>query len=88
MSGAREGVQTVVPQYVEVRRALRRTAPLRNGARCGKSGLPHSAELRWDAYASVIRQIEGGKLPLHRKMITPRSLSEARQLEKVYESGE
>jgi hypothetical protein len=41
-------------------------------------------ELKWLAYAAVIKQIEGGNLPLERKMITPRSLSEASQLEKVY----
>lgn len=41
-------------------------------------------ELRWQPYTQVIKQIEGGKLPLDRKMITPRSLSEAKQLEKVY----
>jgi len=41
-------------------------------------------ELRWQPYTQVIKQIEGGKLPLDRKMITPRSLSEATQLERVY----
>jgi hypothetical protein len=41
-------------------------------------------ELQWMPYAGVIQQIEGGKLPLERKMITPRSLSEATQLEKVF----
>lgn len=41
-------------------------------------------DLQWQPYAEVIKQIEGGKLPLERKMITPRSLSEAAQLEKVY----
>ncbi len=41
-------------------------------------------ELQWQPHAEVIKQIEGGKLPLDRKMITPRSLSEAKQLEKIY----
>jgi hypothetical protein len=41
-------------------------------------------ELQWRPHAEVIKQIEGGQLPLDRKMITPRSLSEACQLEKVY----
>ncbi len=44
-------------------------------------------ELRWLPYMDVIRQIEGGGLPLERPMITPRSLSEATQLEKVFVSG-
>ena len=42
-------------------------------------------ELKWQAHAEVIREIEGGKLPLERVMITPRSLSEAPQLTKVFE---
>lgn len=41
-------------------------------------------QLKWLPHAEVIKQIEGGKLPLERKMITPRNLSEATQLEKVY----
>lgn len=41
-------------------------------------------ELDWQPHAAVIRQIEGGNIPLERKMITPRSLSEASQLERVY----
>jgi hypothetical protein len=41
-------------------------------------------ELKWLPYTEVIKQIEGGKLPLERQMITPRSLSEATQLEKVF----
>ena len=42
-------------------------------------------QLNWMPYSAVIQQIEGGKLPLERKMITPRALSEAPQLEKVFE---
>lgn len=41
-------------------------------------------ELKWLPYTEVIKQIEGGNLPLERKMITPRSLSEAAQIEKVF----
>lgn len=41
-------------------------------------------ELKWLPHAEVIKQIEGGKLPLERQMITPRSLSEAAQLEKIF----
>ena len=41
-------------------------------------------QLNWMPYSGVIQQIEGGKLPLERKMITPRALSEAPQLEKVF----
>jgi hypothetical protein len=41
-------------------------------------------ELKWLPYTDVIKQIEGGRLPLERKMITPRSLSEAAQLEKIF----
>jgi hypothetical protein len=43
-------------------------------------------ELHWKPHETVIREIEDGKLPLERKMITPRGLSEAPQLEKVFES--
>ena len=41
-------------------------------------------ELQWEPHSAVIKQIEAGGLPLDRKMITPRSLSEANQLEKAY----
>lgn len=44
-------------------------------------------ELNWRPHEAVIKQIEGGKVPLERKMITPRSMSEAEQLERVYASG-
>ena len=55
--------------------------------RCGISEmgqLQTLGQLHWQPYESVIRQIEGGGLPLDRKMITPRSLAEAKQLEKCY----
>jgi uncharacterized protein YycO len=41
-------------------------------------------ELHWQPHVKVIKQIEGGTVPVERKMITPRSLSEAPQLEKVF----
>lgn len=44
-------------------------------------------ELNWRPYAGVIRKIENGNLPLKRRMITPRRLSEAPQLERVFEGG-
>ena len=53
------------------------------GERLGK--LQKLGELKWQAHAQVIREIEGGKLPLERVMITPRSVSEAPQLTKVFE---
>ena len=44
-------------------------------------------QLQWQPYADVIREIEDGDLPLGRRMITPRGLSEARQLRRVYPEG-
>lgn len=41
-------------------------------------------ELKWQPFAPVIKQLEGGTVPLDRLLITPRSVSEAPQLEKVY----
>ncbi len=41
-------------------------------------------QLKWERHALVIKYLEGGKLPLNRLMITPRSLSESAQLERVY----
>ncbi|MCE9609162.1 MAG: hypothetical protein K8R23_02925 [Chthoniobacter sp.] len=52
------------------------------GERLGK--LQKLGELRWQPHAAVIRQIEGGNVPVERLMITPRSLSEATQLTKVF----
>lgn len=53
------------------------------GEELGK--LQKLGELKWQAHAEVIREIEGGKLPLERVMITPRSVSEAAQLTKIFE---
>jgi len=44
-------------------------------------------ELKWQPYEPVIKQIEGGTVPVDRVLITPRSLSEAPQLEKVFEES-
>lgn len=44
-------------------------------------------ELNWKPHEAFIRHLEGGGLPLDRKMITPRAVSEAPQLEKVYPGG-
>jgi hypothetical protein len=44
-------------------------------------------ELNWKPHEAFIRELEGGGLPLERKMITPRAVSEAPQLEKVYSGG-
>jgi hypothetical protein len=43
--------------------------------------------LKWQPYESVIRSIENGALPLDRDMITPRSFSEAPELEPVFRHG-
>jgi len=45
-------------------------------------------ELHWQPYEPVIKQLEGGRVPLDRLMITPRCLSEAPQLEKIFEQKE
>lgn len=52
------------------------------GERLGK--LQKFGELEWQPHAAVIRQIEGGNVPVERLMITPRSLSEATQLTKIF----
>ncbi len=41
-------------------------------------------ELKWQPYEEVIRQLEKGELPLDRKMITPRALTEAPELREVF----
>jgi hypothetical protein len=53
------------------------------GEQLGK--LQKLGDLKWQAHAQVIREIEGGKVPVDRVMITPRSVSEAPQLTKVFE---
>jgi hypothetical protein len=46
--------------------------------------LQRLGDLRWQPHVQVIKQIEDGNVPLERKMITPRKLSEAKQLVKVF----
>ena len=41
-------------------------------------------EMNWKPYESTIRRWEQGELPLDRKMITPKDLAEAPELEKVF----
>jgi len=44
-------------------------------------------ELDWQPFADVVKKYEAGSAPLKRLMITPRHLSEAYQLEKLYAFG-
>jgi hypothetical protein len=55
------------------------------GAEMG--ALVELGQLDWAPFAELIRRHEGGNLPLHRVMITPRHLSEAPQLVKVFSFG-
>ena len=41
-------------------------------------------DMNWGPYEVLIRQIEGGPVPVDREMITPRDLAKARQLEPVF----
>ena len=41
-------------------------------------------EMNWRPYETLIRQIEGGDVPINREMITPRDLARAKQLEPVF----
>jgi hypothetical protein len=41
-------------------------------------------ELKWQPHVAVIKQIEGGNVPLERAMITPRGLTESSQVVKVF----
>ncbi|MEZ0277462.1 MAG: YiiX/YebB-like N1pC/P60 family cysteine hydrolase [Roseimicrobium sp.] len=40
-------------------------------------------ELDWKPWTAVIEEIEGGKVPLERQMITPKDLAEAVELEEI-----
>jgi len=44
-------------------------------------------DLNWGPYKEIIEGIEGGNAPVERRMITPRNLSEADELEKIYSNG-
>lgn len=54
-----------------------------SGVRLGK--LQKLGDLRWQPYRTTIEKYEGGKPPLDCQMITPQSLSEAKELELVYQ---
>ncbi len=43
-------------------------------------------ELDWGKYEQLIQQLEGGPVPKNRKMITPRDLAQAKQLNLIYSS--
>jgi len=53
------------------------------GERLGK--LVKLGNLDWKPYRETIEKYENGPVPLERMMITPKHLSEANQLEKVFE---
>jgi len=44
-------------------------------------------DLDWEPYRKTISLVAGGTVPTDRMMITPRHLSEAEELEKVYSNG-
>lgn len=44
-------------------------------------------DLDWEPFREIIEEIEGGKPPLDRLIITPRHLSEADQLRKIFSNG-
>jgi uncharacterized protein YycO len=48
--------------------------------------LKRLGELKWKPHEAVIREMEGGELPLARLMITPRHLAEAAELKQVFRS--
>lgn len=54
-----------------------------SGVRLGR--LNKLGALDWKPYRSTIERYEGGAAPLDREMITPRALSEAGELEKVFD---
>lgn len=45
--------------------------------------LDRLGDLNWQPYERTIRELEGGEPPLDRMMITPRGLSDAKQLERI-----
>ena len=53
-----------------------------NGQQLGE--LRKFGEMNWKPYETLIRQIEGGDVPINREMITPRDLARAKQLEPVF----
>jgi hypothetical protein len=55
------------------------------GEECGK--VVTLGDLDWRPHERVIRFIEAGGLPLERRMITPKHLAEAEQLQPVFRKG-
>ncbi|MGC3966582.1 MAG: YiiX/YebB-like N1pC/P60 family cysteine hydrolase [Pirellulales bacterium] len=55
------------------------------GEECGR--VVTLGELNWQPYEKFIRFLDGGGLPLERRMITPKHLSEAEQLTPVFRKG-
>ena len=53
-----------------------------NGQQLGE--LRKFGEMNWGPYETLIRQIEGGTVPINREMITPRDLARAKQLKAVF----
>ena len=53
-----------------------------NGQQLGE--LRKFGDMNWGPYEVLIRQIEGGDVPINREMITPRDLARAKQLEPVF----
>ncbi len=45
------------------------------------------SELNWKPYEELMKGIEGGPVPLERKLITPRAITEAPEVELVYKRG-
>jgi hypothetical protein len=44
-------------------------------------------DLNWRPYQATIREIEGGPVPMERELITPRAVTEAPEVEKVFSRG-
>ena len=49
--------------------------------------LERYGDLNWQPYINLIRELEGGTVPVDRYIISPRSLSKAPQLQKVFSKG-
>ena len=53
-----------------------------SGVELGK--IQKLGDLKWQPHEAVIKQIEGGVVPLRREMITPRSITEDPRMGEVY----
>jgi hypothetical protein len=58
---------------------------MRNASGICLGKLEKLGDLNWRPYRSTIERYEGGRPPLERQMITPKSLSEAVELERVFD---